>query len=102
MIKLATGKNFKELVAENEIAVVKFGAVWCGPCKMIEPVLDAVSEQKPNVTIAKLDVDNDGEIASEFQVMSLPTTIFFKNGEKVKSVTGFIPEGQLVDLIESL
>lgn len=101
-MKVATSKNFSEVLSENEIAVVKFGAVWCGPCKMIEPVLESVAEQKPEITIAKLDVDNDGDVASQYEVMSLPTTIFFKNGEVVKQQVGFIAEGQLVEIIESL
>ncbi len=90
------GKNeFDGVVAEG-ITVVDFYANWCGPCKMLAPVLDELSEQYAGkVSFAKLNVDNAQETAIKYAVSSIPCLIIFKNGEEAGRVVGFLPKTQI-------
>lgn len=93
-------QNFKDEISSG-VTLVDFWATWCGPCKMIAPVLEEVAQELDGkADIAKLDVDANGATASEFGVMSIPTLILFKDGEPVDKVVGFQPKEQLVQLIE--
>lgn len=92
--------NFKEEVGSG-ITLVDFWAPWCGPCKMIAPVLEELAtEVDGKANIGKLNVDNNQATASEYEVMSIPTLILFKDGEPVDKVVGFQPKEQLAALIE--
>ena len=84
--------------------LVDFWAEWCGPCKMIAPILEEIaSEQAGRLTVAKLNVDDAPDIARRFEVMSIPTMILFKNGEPAKRVVGAKPKAALIgDLAEYL
>ena len=93
-----TSSTFDETVnASDKPILVDFWAEWCGPCKMIAPILSEIaSEQKDNLVIAKLNVDDHGDIAMRFNVMSIPTLIVFKQGEPAKRLVGAKGKGQLV------
>lgn len=91
--------NFKEIIESNKIVVVDFFANWCGPCKMLSPVIEDLSNEMTNVTFLKVDVDNFNEIASEFQIMSIPAIIIFKDGKVVGKSVGFQPKDALKKLI---
>lgn len=81
--------------------VVDFYADWCGPCKMIAPILKEVQEElKDDVTIIKVDVDADGELAQKFDVMSIPTMILFKDGKPVNRRAGFMPKPEVIKFIQ--
>jgi thioredoxin 1 len=92
--------SFKQTI-ESGVTLVDFYADWCGPCKMIAPVLEQVAGEMPDLTIAKLNVDNSPEIASQFGVMSIPTLILFKDGNQVAQTMGFQPKEMLKKWIES-
>ena len=93
-------QNFKEEVGSG-IKLVDFWEPWCGPCKMIAPVLEEVAQDvEGKADIAKLNVDDNQATASEYEVMSIPTLILFKDGQPVDKVVGFQPKEQLVSLIE--
>ena len=93
-----TGSTFDETVnGASKPIIVDFWAEWCGPCKMIAPILSEIaSEQKDNLIVAKLNVDDHGEIAQRFNVMSIPTLLVFNNGEMVKRMVGAKGKGALL------
>ncbi|GEN85556.1 thioredoxin [Oceanobacillus sp. FSL W8-0428] len=98
-IKNVTDQNFTEETAEG-LVLADFWAPWCGPCKMIAPVLEEIDgEMEEKVQIVKLDVDENQETAGKFGVMSIPTLLLFKDGEVVDQVIGFQPKEALTDLI---
>lgn len=98
-IKNVTDQNFAEETAEG-LVLADFWAPWCGPCKMIAPVLEEIDDEMGDkVQIVKLDVDENQETAGKFGVMSIPTLLLFKDGNVVDQVIGFQPKEALVDLI---
>jgi thioredoxin 1 len=93
-----TDQTFEETVLEAELpTLVDFWAVWCGPCKMIAPVLEEIAnEYEGQLNVAKLDVDHNNESAFKFGVMSIPTLILFKEGQAVERIVGFMPKEKLL------
>jgi len=95
----ATDQNFANETSQG-LVLVDFWATWCGPCKMIAPVLEELdSELSETVKIVKVDVDENQETAGQFQVMSIPTLLLMKDGEVVDKVVGFQPKEALADLV---
>ena len=93
-----TDKTFEEMVLNAELpTVVDFWAVWCGPCKMIAPVLEEIAgEYTGQLQIAKLDVDTNNATAYQYGVMSIPTLILFKEGQAVERIVGNMPKEKLL------
>lgn len=92
-----------DAIREDGVVLVDFYADWCGPCKMISPILEELAkEYEGKVTIAKVNVDENGDIAGRYGVMSIPNLVLFKNGEVVKQVVGFQPKNQLQALLNSV
>jgi len=96
-----TDQTFEQEVLKSETPVlVDFWATWCGPCKMIAPVLEEVAKEKDGaLKIAKLDVDENPETAQKFGVMSIPTMLIFKNGQEVNRLVGYMPKPQLLTVL---
>ena len=96
-----TKDNFEEVVLKNDLPVlVDFWATWSGPCKMIGPIVEELSEELAGKAVfGKLNVDNQPELAMQFQVMSIPTLLLFKNGEIVNKKVGFMPKEKLVEML---
>jgi thioredoxin 1 len=96
--------NFENEVKKSDMPVmVDFWATWCGPCKMIAPhVEEASSVYSGKLKVGKIDVDNNQKLASQFQIMSIPAVMFFKNGAVVDQVIGAIPKKALFDKIERI
>ena len=97
-----TKENFEEVVLKNQLPVlVDFWATWCGPCKMIGPIVEELSDElEGKVVFGKLNVDKQPELAMQFQVMSIPTLILFKDGEIVNKKIGFMPKEKLAEMLD--
>lgn len=99
IIYLEDAKDFQKLIAEGDV-LVDFYADWCGPCRMLGPVLEQVEKERPDVTILKVDVDTFGALAQQFSVFSIPTLKLMKNGVPVASKTGYFAKEPLLRFID--
>ena len=99
MVKKINEAEFSE-VKNSKFAVVDFNATWCGPCKMVGPVLEEISKDYADIKFVKVNVDDNPEIAQQYGIMSIPTMIGFKNGEKVASSLGFMPREELEAVVK--
>jgi len=91
-----TDANFQaEVIESDQPVLVDFWAAWCGPCRVVAPVLEEIAAERDDVRIVKLDVDANQQTAAQYQVLSIPTLILFKNGEVAKKVIGAYPKKKL-------
>jgi thioredoxin 1 len=96
-----TDNNFQAEVLESETPVlVDFWAPWCGPCRIIAPSLEELNDEMDNLRVVKLNVDENQQTAAQYEVMSIPTLIVFKNGQPAKKIIGAMPKKRLEQEIE--
>jgi thioredoxin 1 len=94
--------NFDEEVNQSELPVlIDFGAVWCGPCKMLDPIVEDLAEEwKNQIKVVHIDVDSNQELTIQYSVMGVPTLLLIKNGEPIERMTGYKPKNKIKDIFE--
>ncbi len=103
MVNVLTDATFKEALAQPLPVVVDFWAPWCGPCKMLGPVIDELAaEYAGKLYVCKMNVDENDEVCQQYGIMSIPTVLFFKNGELVNRHVGFAPKAKMQQNFEAM
>lgn len=93
-------KKFDEIKQNDRVVLIDFFASWCGPCKMLAPIIDEVAEERPDVTVVKVNVDDEPELAEQFGVFSIPTLVLLKDGKIAHQSAGARPKAQILSLID--
>jgi len=88
-----------EVLKSDKPVLLDFFAVWCGPCKMIAPILDEIAEEREDIKVCKINVDEEPELAAKYQVMSIPTLVVIKDGQVVNQSLGAKPKAQILDML---
>lgn len=104
MAKVLNSSNFQSEVLDNEgVTLVDFTASWCGPCKMLSPVIEELSKEVTGTTkVFKVDVDASGDLARQYGIMGVPTMLFFKGGKAVDKIVGFQPKPAIQSKLNQL
>ena len=96
-----TKNNFKEEVLNSDKPVlINFWASWCGPCRMLGPIIDEIAQENSDIKVCKVNVDEEPELASEFHIMSIPTLVVMKDGQVMRQSMGAKPKAQILDLLK--
>ena len=95
-----TNQNFNEEVLKSDKPVlIDFWASWCGPCRMIAPIIEEIAEERSDIKVGKVNVDDEPELATQFGIMSIPTLVVMKDGELVNKLVGVRPKNQILEMI---
>ena len=96
-----TNENFdKEVMQSEKPVLIDFYADWCGPCKMLAPIVEKIAEERDDVKICKVNVDNERQLAANFDVMSIPTVVVVKSGKLYRKSVGLVPKQKLLEMLD--
>lgn len=96
MLKKLHEQNFSQEISNKNIALVDFYADWCGPCQMLSPLIDEIAKEREDIVVGKVNVDEEGLLASDYGVMSIPTLIVFENGKEKARLVGVRPKEEIL------
>ena len=100
VIELTQENYQKEVIESDKPVLIDFFATWCGPCKMVSPVVDQIANERPDIKVCKFDVDKNLDLARTFQVMSVPTLVAMKNGKMINKIIGAMPKAQILKMFD--
>ncbi len=100
IIHLTSETYEEEVVKSDKPVLIDFWATWCGPCKMIEPALEEIAEERPDIKVCKVNVDQQPDLTAQYQVLSIPFLVILKDGEIVKKTMGAQPKASILKLID--
>ena len=93
-------ENFEqEVLRSDKPVLLDFWAPWCGPCRMVGPILDEIAEEREDIKVCKVNVDEEGDLASQYGIMSIPTLMVFQNGQKTNEALGAMPKERILELL---
>ena len=101
VLKITADDFKKEVLEESKTVLIDFYADWCGPCKMLAPVLEEIAKENTNTKFVKINVDDAQELAMEYNIMSIPTLVVIKNGKEVNRMVGLASKSELMEIINS-
>lgn len=95
-----TKSNFEEIKNSEKRVLLDFYADWCGPCRMVSPIVDEIAEERNDIVVGKINVDNEPELAGQFEVFTIPTLVVLSGGEVINQTSGARPKAQILALLE--
>ena len=96
-----TNNNFKEEVLNSDkLVLIDFWASWCGPCRMVGPIIDEIAKENPDIKVCKVNVDEEPELANEFHITSIPTLVVMKDGQVLRQSMGAKPKSLILDMLK--
>ena len=101
IIEITSKDQFDEAIKSENLTVVDFWAVWCGPCRVLKPLLHKIAGEHPEIQLLTVDVDQNQELAAQYDINSIPAVFFFKNWEIVDNFVGVMPENEILEKIEA-
>lgn len=100
MIVTITSENYSEVTGSDKTVLLDFWASWCGPCQMISPIVEEIAQEREDITVGKINVDEQMELAQEFGISSIPTLVVIKNSEVINKSVGLISKDEILSLLD--
>ncbi len=95
-----TKANFEQIISTDKPVLIDFYADWCGPCRMVSPLVDEIAEENPQCVVGKINVDDEPELAAAFAVSSIPMLVVIKNGKIANQAVGVMPKAKILEMLE--